>query len=397
MAEIGKITDAYIDEVIKSNTNTPDPSKTQGAGLRQLVKSLRDRSEQELDKRKGAALYGPYPDLFTVISTVTTERYQGLTVGVITNEGIVEYWWKDGLANEDLIVKSNGSSSGEPVLQHDITSTVTEGNINAGDVLPQGMTYTEFVERLLVKTFVPTFVAPSFGLSNNVSGVREIGAALNLTLTFNFNRGQILGNVVNGVWNPSAVQNPRAGTANSYTLNGVTQPGNTLAVNNYTVQANNVFSGIVNYAQGPQPKNSMGANYGTPLDGGTSPAQTSSFIGVYPYFYYKSNSLITPAMMQAAIVNGQASKVVASSAGTITAPFAANGEFIAIAYPAASATKTVWYVNELDKGSIPGGVFGAASQLNCNSPENYWTNIAFKIHTSEGPIKQPNPIELRNS
>ena len=101
--------------------------------------------------------------------------------------------------------------------------------------------------------------------------------------------------------------------------------------------------------------------------------------------------------MQSAIANGQATKVLASSTGTITIDFDANGEYIAVAYPATSTTKTIWYVNALDNGDIPGGLFGAANTLPCNSPTNLWNNVNFKIHVSAGLITQTNPIQLKNS
>ena len=101
--------------------------------------------------------------------------------------------------------------------------------------------------------------------------------------------------------------------------------------------------------------------------------------------------------MQSAIANGQATKVLASSTGTITIPFTANGEYIAVAYPSTSTTKTIWYVNALDNGEIPGGLLGVANILPCNSPTNLWNNVNFKIHVSAGLITQTNPIQLKNS
>lgn len=101
--------------------------------------------------------------------------------------------------------------------------------------------------------------------------------------------------------------------------------------------------------------------------------------------------------MQAAIAAGSTTKVVADSTGTITIPFAAGGEYLAVAYPSTSTTKSVWYVNALDNGAIPGGVFGAQTTLSCNSPDLYWSGVSYKIHVSPGLITQANPIELRNS
>ena len=277
-----------------------------------------------------------------------------------------------------------------------VVATTTVGAINAGETVPAGTDIQKLTELLLNKTFYPTFVNPTFGLTNN-AGLREVGSSFNITLTFNFDRGKILGKLDNGIWNPTMMQDYRAGIAVSYLLNGVSSANNSASFNVTTILGNNNLNGSVTYATGVQPKDSKNNNYDSPLSSGTSPIQSTSFEGIYPYFYYKSTSPITPEIMQSAIANGQATKVLASSTGTITIPFAANGEYIAVAYPAPSTTKTIWYVNALDNGVIPGGLLGGVNTLPCNSPENLWNNVPFKIHVSAGLITQPNPVQLKNS
>ena len=279
---------------------------------------------------------------------------------------------------------------------NNVVATTTVGAINAGEAVPAGTNIQELTELLLNKTFYPTFVNQTFGLTNN-AGLREVGSSFNVTLIFNFNRGQILGKLDNGIWNPTMLQDYRAGIATSYLLNGVSGSNNSASFNVTTILGNNNLSGSVTYETGVQPKDSKNNNFDNPLPSGTSPIQSTSFEGIYPYFYYKSLSPITPAIMQSAIANGQATKVLASSTGTITIPFAANGEYIAVAYPATSTTKIIWYVNALDNGEIPGGLLGAANTLPCNSPTGLWNNVNFKIHVSAGLITQPNPIQLKNS
>ena len=52
--------------------------------------------------------YGPYADLATAKSQVTSGyRYKGLTVGVYINNILVEYWWKNGVSDGDLIEKNS--------------------------------------------------------------------------------------------------------------------------------------------------------------------------------------------------------------------------------------------------------------------------------------------------
>jgi hypothetical protein len=110
--------------------------------------------------------------------------------------------------------------------------------------------------------------------------------------------------------------------------------------------------------------------------------------------------------MQSAIANGQATKVVDDSTGTIivpflpneeTSPFLHNGEYIAVAYPASSPTKKIWYVTAVNSGEIPGGVLGSENILPCNSPTGLWSNVDFKIHVSAGLVTQEESIQLKNS
>ena len=296
----------------------------------------------------------------------------------------------------EIPIKQLGNNSASSETTEDVIATTTVGAINAGEIVQAGTNIQELTELLLNKTFYPTFVNQTFGLTNN-AGLIEVGSSFNVTLTFNFNRGQILGKLDNGIWNPTMLQDYRAGIATSYLLNGVSGANSSASFNVTTILGNNTLNGSVTYAEGVQPKDSKNSNYDNPLPSGTSPIQSTSFEGIYPYFYYKSLSPITPAIMQSAIANGQATKVLASSTGTITIPFAANGEYIAVAYPATSTTKTIWYVNALDNGDIPGGLLGAANTLSCNSQTNLWNNVNFKIHVSSGLITQLNPIQLKNS
>ena len=276
-----------------------------------------------------------------------------------------------------------------------VTSTTVVGAINAGDIIPAGTTIQQFAELLLNKTYYPSYSNHNFSLTNN-AGLREVGSSFNVTLTFNFNRGKILGKLVNNVWLVNEPQADKLGAATSYSLNGVSSPNNSASFGVTTRLGTNKFEGTVTYGEGAQPKDSKGNLFGSPDGGGISPVQNTSFEGIYPYFYYKSKSPITPEIMQSAIANGQATKVLEDSTGTITIPFAANGEYIAVAYPSTSTTKTIWYVNALDNGEISGGLLGVANILPCNSPTNLWNNVNFKIHVSSGLITQPNPIQLKN-
>lgn len=216
---------------------------------------------------------------------------EGLAPGGTTGQALVK------ASDDDYDTEWIDFPSSETVSN--VTFDVTVGAINAGDVVPSGTDIQELVELLGSKTFDPTFVNPTFGLINN-AGLRVVGSSSNFTLTFNFNRGSILGAKVLGVWNPSTVQNPRAGAATSYTLNGVTQLGNSLVVSGYTVmQGTNSFNGTVTYVDGVQPLNSKDEPFDSPFSAGTSTVQSTSFEGVFPLFASTVN--ITTATQQALV------------------------------------------------------------------------------------------------
>lgn len=58
------------------------------------------------------AKYGPYYSLSEALSTIPQVlRGEGLTVGIIGNDGIQEYWFKKGIQNNHLILKSESSGA----------------------------------------------------------------------------------------------------------------------------------------------------------------------------------------------------------------------------------------------------------------------------------------------
>ena len=208
--------------------------------------------------------------LYKVTSSDTTLINEGASIG--------DYVWVPGVAT--------GGSGGDAITTANVTAQIAAGAINIGDVVPAGTTLQQFVEQLLLTTYYPTFIPPSFDLNiNNYVGLREVGEQLDVTLVFDFDRGYIVGKLVNQIWNPSVYQDFRAGAASYYTLNGSQVSNNSLTIPNYNVVLGmNSFTGSVTYLQGPQPTDSDGDNYSTPLNGGTSPTQSTQFEGVYPIF-----------------------------------------------------------------------------------------------------------------
>ena len=236
---------------------------------------------------------------------------------------------------------------------------------------------------------------------SGTSGTLEIGQTISRTLTAAFNRGLIK----NGD-NSTGPQLVGAATQYTFTGTGISstaQVGNTLSVSNTIVSGANNWAVTVTHDAGTGDYFDNKGNVGTNLDASrvsgttTDSASAPTVTGIYPYFYYKSSSPISAADMVAAIEDGSATKVVASSTGTLSIPYNMSAQYLAVAYPSTSTTKTVYFVTALDNGAIT-VVFNAVATESVNSPDSFWSGISYKVHTSIGAITNSNPtIELRNS
>ena len=234
------------------------------------------------------------------------------------------------------------------------------------------------------------------------SGTLEIGSSHNRTLTATFGRGTIK----NG--NGSTNANPLVGDATGYTFNGTgisstTQSGNEFTFTTSVVSGSNNWAVTATHDAGTGTYTDNKAVIGTNLnaqrvagsvtDSNSAPAIT----GVHPWYYLKSSSPITASAMVTAIQNGTATKVIASSTGTLEVPYAVNEQYIAVAYPSTSTTKTKYFVvgSIVDNGAIT-NVFNAVGNP-ISVTTALWTQ-EYKIHVSSGAQTNSNvTIELRNN
>jgi hypothetical protein len=269
----------------------------------------------------------------------------------------------------------------------------------------KGLTLVQALDTILFPTILASIqTAKSVALTvSGASGIQEIGQTISRTLTATFNRGLIKNG--DNTTGPALV-----GAATEYTFTGtdissppVPQVGNTFAVTNVVASGSNNWAVTVAHDAGTGDYFDNKGNVGTNLDGSrvsgtaTDSASAPTITGIYPYFYLKSASPISSSDMASAIAAGTATKVVGSSTGTLSIPYNMSAQYLAVAYPASSTTKTVYYVTALDNGAIT-VVFNAVETQSVNSPDAYWSGVSFKVHTSIGAITNSNPtIELRNS
>ena len=234
---------------------------------------------------------------------------------------------------------------------------------------------------------------------SGTSGTLEIGTSVSRILTATFARGTIL----NG--NGSTNSNPLVGAATGYTFTGTgisstAQAGNTLSFTTPVVSGSNNWAVTATHAVGTGTYQDNKGVAGTNLDASraagslTDSTSSPAITGVHPYYYLKSASPITAASMAAAIGNGTATKVIASSTGTLSIPYAPTAEYFAVAYPSTSTTKTRYFVTALDNGAITVVFSPVATQTVTTT---LWTQD-YRIHVTTAALTNSNStIELRNT
>ena len=234
---------------------------------------------------------------------------------------------------------------------------------------------------------------------SGTSGTLEIGSTVSRTLTATFTRGTI----TNG--NGSANANPLVGDATGYTFTGTgisstAQTGNTLAITAAVVSGSNNWAVTATHAAGTGTYTDNKGVAGTNLDASraagslTDSSSSPTITGVHPYYYLKSASPISASAMVTAIQNGTATKVIAASTGTLSIPYAPSAEYLAVAYPATSTTKTRYHVTALDNGAVTVVFSPVATQTVTTA---LWSQ-SYRIHTSTGALTNSNAtIELRNT
>ena len=208
-------------------------------------------------------------------------------------------------ATEITIDSAGGNFINATALPQNFPGNSPFDNISSGTTFPSpGKSFQEMMNLMLYPTLFPSLSNPSLQSVNlSPNGLQIIGKQLtagNLTLSCTFNQGSI---------NPqyTTATNKRSGLPNTYNY---TSPAsafvtsvNTSALSNtvansatYTVTSGtNSFSVSVNYDVGPQPKDSVGGDFSTPLAAGNNPpgATSKNMTGVFPVFATTTNYNVT--------------------------------------------------------------------------------------------------------
>jgi hypothetical protein len=273
-------------------------------------------------------------------------------------------------------IKTKESGGCDSSTTVDITSTVDVGAIETTQLVPEGTTLTQFVQLLLLQTYYPTYVAPSATLSINISSTVECGYQQSATLTVSFSRGQIKGDISGGVWDPNAFQNYRSGAVDYYIINGTnTGTTNTKSLGTYTVtEGTNSFSSTSYYTEGPQPVDSTGTNYETPLAAGSVNANRSIY-GRRNAFYGTNETSEPASSAEVRALSG--STLNPSNGTTFTINIPVGAEHVCFAYPATlrdvNSVKYVEGLNAEVKDIFTQSTFSVEGA-------NSYTGISYKVY-----------------
>lgn len=179
-------------------------------------------------------------------------------------------------------------------LSDNIATANDLGGIPAGTTVAQlkNKTFSQLFDELIFPTVNPTFEAPTASLSlkstSTTPVIQEVGTTgASVPVAASFNKG----------YNPGAIK--IAGVKKQNRGGDLQYNESFIYIND--VPANKTFPTKIpegsiiykyraTYAQGPQPLDSKGNNYQTPLTAGTVDSNAVIIYGVYPYFTNKDNN-----------------------------------------------------------------------------------------------------------
>ena len=233
--------------------------------------------------------------------------------GSLDGQTVLRLTMQDG-TTKDLGIEAALLASGLLEYKNTISSEIAMvdgvGGIPAGTTAGDlaGKTFSELFEDLLFPTVNPTFLAPSAKLSlkstsatPTIQEVGTTGASVPTEASFNtsFDKGQIkIG---------TTKQADRAGALNAENsfiyINGDTSDKE---FPTEIPDGSITYKYRAAYAQGPQPKDSKGNNYSTPLPAGTVDSAAVTVNGVYPYFANKGdiNTFVKLPLQTSNVISG---------------------------------------------------------------------------------------------
>jgi len=312
--------------------------------------------------------------------------------------------------NDDVFTYKNGCivlaqptiSTVDVVYPYNDKVTCAVGGISLNTCLCD-MKVVDILQRILVPVMSPTLTPPSTILNvlpNNP--YFEVGTSVAITANTTYNRGCVSPVYCNG---PST----RTGLPMCYTytnINGIqntkisTLLSDTNTLPSVTIQnGNNSVSVLVCYSAGEYPKKSDGTNVNSCCPNGSCGASVN-LCGLYPYYW--GSSINAPSASQSLINNANSLNnvcVAPSNNNVVVNNYNISGEYIWLAIPKSSTTKTKWQGSNspTNCGTIPGDLFLNEQIVSINSPNGYWSNIEYKFYISRYATSINYQMTFKNS
>lgn len=272
-----------------------------------------------------------------IVITYTDSSTENLSFAKATAE-------VDGLMSKEDKAKLDSldpqaSGSYESSLDSTVATVEKLGGIAAGTTVAQltGKSYNEIFDTLIFPTVNPTFTAPTASISlKGYSNIQEIGATAPTTANFTvgFNEGAI---TLAGV-----KQNNRAGAQDI--------EASKILYSSSKVEdlPEKVTSGAMDYyyraayAEGPQPKDSKGNNYSTPLATGTVDSNKVTVTG-YRAAY---SGLVSTDAITEDVIKGMTKTISAKKTIKVSGPI--SEQYICFAAPAGWTVSNIKDSNNFD-------------------------------------------------
>ena len=279
----------------------------------------------------------------------------------------------DGLMSKEDKAKLDSLSGNYSSSLSSTVSTVEKlGGIAAGTTVAQltGKSYNEIFDTLIFPTVNPTFTNPSASISlKSYSNIQEIGAVAPSTANFNvsFNAGAI--NLA------GKKQNNRAGAQDTnaskilYSSSKIEDLPET------------VVAGAMDYyyravcAQGPQPKDSKGNDYQTPLPAGQVDSSKVTVTGYRPAY----SGLVSTNNITQEVIKGMTKTVSAKKTVKVSGPI--SEQYICFAAPAGWAVSNIKDSNNFD---VTGTYTTSTVQVTCLDGQS----VNYTVYLS-GKMTQP--------
>lgn len=212
----------------------------------------------------------------------TTDGEHGL-VPAPTTEDVNKYLKSDGTWAE-----VQGGTGGDPVAKYDYTTNIAVGGIPVGTEISSTDLLADIVKQMLVTVYYPTFTAPSASLTYSVNNYVKVGSTVTArTATVGYNAGAITLQGVKQADRGGAATNyaiATSGADTEYSDSSISSGSFNVPALTRATKGAITITGTANYAQGPQPKDSTGADYSTPLPAGSVTA-TKTFNFIQPFYW----------------------------------------------------------------------------------------------------------------